>query len=326
MKKVVFFTDLNKIKEAYEFFNIDSFKNEKFPLKIHMGEVKNKYFPKPKIIKPFIDELLNIESKPFFYDTTVAYPGLRHYKKGYQKVAKIHGYHKFGLDIVIDDKGKIIKINNYDFEVGETLVKFDNIFAYSHVKGHIAVGFGGAIKNFGMGGVTKETKIFMHNASKPEIQKDKCTYCGVCAEVCPFNAITVKNNNWEISNRKCFGCGVCVDNCSSGGLLNQTENLQYLLACSALACVKDKNVLYVNDVNRISRGCDCDPCSGPIICPDIGFLVSDDPVAIDKASFDLVQDIKPDIFSKENNVDPIKQINYGEDIGLGTTNFQLIEL
>jgi len=177
-----------------------------------------------------------------------------------------------------------------------------------------------------MGGVTKETKSKMHEGGKPSFQKDKCTFCGVCAEACPFNAIKVKNSSWNVSNRKCFGCSVCIDNCSINALSNVDFNFQHALACSAYACLKDKNVIYLNDVNRIARSCDCDPFAGPQICPDVGFLVSDDIVAIDMASLDLINKVKEDVFIKENKIDPVKQIKYAEKIGLGTTDYQLIEI
>jgi uncharacterized Fe-S center protein len=79
-------------------------------------------------------------------------------------------------------------------------------------------------------------------------------------------------------------------------------------------------------VNRIARNCDCDPFSGPIVCPDIGYLVSDDPVAVDKASLDLINDVKKDVFLKKNHIDPYKQIRFGEEIGLGSSSYQLIKI
>jgi len=326
MKKVVFFTDENKIGEALDNFDIKSFSDKTFPLKLHMGEIKNKYFIRSTFAKKVVDELKTRKCNPFLYDTTVAYPGLRHTKAGYKQVAKLHGFTKIGCDVKIDDTGKNVKIENRSYEVGDQIYNSTHLFALSHVKGHVATGMGGAIKNFGMGGVTKETKRKMHHASRPEYKKDKCTYCGVCAEVCPFDALTVKENKWKLNKRKCFGCGVCVENCSQGGIINQDKDLQYLLACATLACVKDKNVIYLNELRRIAKGCDCDPFAGKPICPDIGILVSDDPVAIDKASLDLINDIKPDIFEKENKVDPYKQIEYGEEINLGSKKYQLIEI
>ena len=326
--KVVFFKDFNKFEESLSYFDIKDFSEKKVPVKLHMGEIKNKYFLKSDFVKQVITVLKEHKITPFLFDTTVAYPGLRHYKKGYHKVAKIHGFteKKIGCNVVIDDSGKKININDYDYEVADTLADSTHIFALSHLKGHIACGMGGAIKNFGMGGVTKETKIGIHHDSRPVFQKDKCTYCGKCAEVCPFKAIEVSENSWNQKMRKCFGCGVCVDTCTTGALVNKKADFQYMLACACQACVQDKKVIYLNEVKRISKGCDCDPFSGPIICPDIGYFVSDDPVSVDKASLDQIHKIKPGLFKKINHVDPLKQIIYGEKIGLGNSKYELVEL
>ena len=328
LKKVIFFTDIKKLDKALDNFNIKDFKDKKVPVKLHMGEIKNKYFPKPDFIKSVIDELKNKKTKPYLFDTTVAYPGLRHYVSGYHKVARLHGFSmkKIGCDTIIDDSGVNIKVENREFEVAWHLACSSHIFAVSHVKAHVATGFGGAVKNFGMGGVTKETKLKMHHGSRPIFNKDSCTFCGVCAEVCPFDAIKTNNDKWKISNRKCFGCGVCVDNCPSKSLKYQDADLQFVLACAAMACVKGKHVLYLNELKRISSSCDCDPFAGPPIAPDIGYILSDDIIAVDKASLDLIHDVKPDIFEKKTHINPLKQIKYGEDIGLGTTSYQLIEI
>lgn len=328
MKKVIFFSDLNKLHDAVENFNIQSFADKEVLIKLHMGEVKNKFFSKPDFIKHVVEELKKINAKPYLFDTTVAYPGLRSFKSGYEKVAKMHGFtpRKVGCGVVIDDKGISIKIENRDYEVADCLFESTHIFAISHVKGHIATGMGGAIKNLGMGGVTKKSKKNMHAGSKPRYTKDKCTYCGACAEVCPFTAIKVKDNSWNLKGVSCFGCGVCVDSCEDNALSYKEADFQYVLACAAKACIQDKNVIYLNELKRIARSCDCDPFAGPVVCPDIGYLVSDDPVAIDKASLDLINDVKKDIFEKENKVSPLKQIKFGEEIGLGSASYQLIDL
>ncbi len=328
MKKVVFFTDIKKLHDALINFNIKSFSERTVPVKLHMGEKKNKYFPKPDFVKHVVDELKKVNANPYLYDTTVAYTGLRHSKHDYEKLAKIHGFipRNVGCNVIIDDTGVPVTVENRDYEVADHIYNSTHIFALSHVKGHVATGMGGAIKNFGMGGVTKETKQKMHHGSRPIRKKDNCIYCGVCAEVCPFNSIKVKDNSWDQNMQKCFGCGVCVDACKEKALSYKDADFQYVLACAAKACVQNKNVIYLNELKRIARSCDCDPFAGPIICPDIGYLVSDDPVAIDKASLDLIHDVKKNIFEKENHVNPLKQIKYGEEIGLGSTSYQLIEL
>jgi len=328
MNKVVFFTDITKIDDALENFKIDNFSGKTVPIKLHMGEIRNKYFLKPDLAKAVVDSLKKVNAEPYLYDTTVAYPGLRSTKKGYEKVAKIHGFteKKVGCGVVIDDTGKKVTVEGRDYEVGKHIVESSHIFGLTHVKGHIQSGMGGAIKNFGMGCVTKETKRAIHHGSKPVFTKDKCTYCGICAEVCPFSAINVKESSWKICNRKCFGCGVCVDACETDAIINTDANFQYLLSCSAKACVQNKNVIYFNELKRIAKSCDCDPTLNKIICPDIGYIISDDIVAIDKASIDLINNVKSDIFEKENKVSPLKQINFGEEIGLGSSDYQLIEI
>ena len=328
MKKVVYFSDLGKLPRALDDFNIQSFAEKKVPVKLHMGEIRNRYYPKPDFIKIVVDELKKINADPYLFDTTVAYPGLRRYVSGYQQVAKIHGFtmKKVGCDVVIDDSGVSKTVEGREYEVAWHLVNSTHIFAVSHVKGHVATGMGGAIKNFGMGGVTKENKRKMHVGSKPLYQKDACTYCGVCAEVCPFDALLVEEKTWKQNKLSCFGCGVCVDACETNALSYKDADFQYVLVCAAKACVENKNVIYLNELKRIARSCDCDPFAGPIICPVIGYLVSDDIVAVDKASLDLIHDVKENVFEKENKISPYKQIKYGEKIGLGTASYQLIEL
>ena len=328
MKKVVFFKEIDKLYNSLKYFDILDFKNKKYPVKLHMGERGNRYFPKPDFVKNVIAVLKNLPSDPFLFDTTVAYPGLRHRKKGYYKLAKIHGFIKkeVGCDVVIDDTGIPIKIDDRSYEVANNIVNSSNIFAISHVKGHVATGMGGAIKNFGMGGVTKETKIRMHHGSRPVYNGEYCTFCGRCSEVCPFNSIEVGDNFWKQDMSSCFGCGVCVDSCTNKAIDYKDADFNYVLACAAKACVSGKNVIYLNDVNRISKSCDCDPGAGPIICSDIGYLVSDDPVAIDKASIDIIHKVKPDIFEKVNYIDPLKQVYFAEDIHLGTSSYELINI
>jgi uncharacterized protein len=328
MTKVAFFTDSTLLSQALEYFDLKNFTGKKVPVKLHMGETGNKYFLKPDLASQVVHELQKEHAEPFLFDTTVAYHGARHSTTGYQKLAATHGFTQemVGCDVVIDDTGIPTIVEGRSFEVATHLKAASYIFALSHVKGHIQSGMGGAIKNFGMGGVTKETKIKIHQGSKPVYQKDACTLCGVCAEVCPFDAITIKNDSWKYNERVCFGCGVCVDVCKNKALRNKDANMQFLLACSAKACVQGKQVLYLNELKRIAKGCDCDPNAGPVICPDIGYLVSDDPVAIDKASLDLIHQVKKDVFIKENKVNPMKQILFGEDIGLGNSVYELIEL
>ncbi|MBU0496416.1 MAG: DUF362 domain-containing protein [Candidatus Thermoplasmatota archaeon] len=328
MNTIIYFTNIQQLPQAISYFNIADFSQKQVPIKIHMGEHGNKYFPHPHDVHEAIKLLKHMNAQPYLYDTTVAYNAKRHTIEGYQKLANDHGFGEqdIGCPTIIDDSGKDVIIENRPYTVAQHLHQATHIFAWSHVKGHVATGMGGAIKNFGMGGVTKETKLRIHHSSRPVFNPDACTHCGICAEVCPFNALKITHNTWEKKKGACFGCGVCVNNCTQQALTFEDADLNYLLACAALACVKDKNVIYLNDINRIARSCDCDPNAGPTIAPDIGYLLGTDPVAIDHASLKLIHDIKPKIFDHENHIDPYKQIRYGEKIGLGSTVYQLIDV
>ena len=322
--RVIFLESLDKFREVLKEFDIDDFYDRDVLLKLHMGEMGNRYYPRPSDVKKVVDVLKSFRVDPFLFDTTVAYNSLRHTKKGYERVAALHGFTKIAR-VVIDDKGIPVEVAHRVYEVAEHLYNATHIISYTHVKGHINVGMGGAIKNFGMGGVTKETKKRIHVNSRPVFHEDRCTRCRVCEVVCPFNAITVKNGIWLHNLEKCFGCGLCVENCIYSALTYQDLDLQFSIACAAKACLQDKKAIYINELRRISRSCDCDPSAGPIICPDICFLVSDDPVAVDQASLDLIYKLKPDVFKKINHVDPIKQIRFGEEIGLGSSSYKLEE-
>lgn len=325
---VVHFTSPFQLQEAIAYFDLSPFTKKEVLLKLHMGEIKNKFFVRPDFVKSIISQLQQVPCQPFLYDTTVLYNSQRKTIEGYRKVAQIHGFSEqaIGAPLTIDDSGVDVEIQGYTFAVGKTMHDHDHIVCLSHVKGHIATGMGGAIKNLGMGGVTKETKKMMHYGSRPTYADDACSYCGICSEVCPFDAITVDHENWAIDTKKCFGCGVCVENCTEDALQYTKENLQYLLACASKACVQGKHVLYINDVNRIADSCDCDSYAKKVICPDRGYLMATDPVAIDHASLRLIDEKKRDVFQQTHHVNPYKQIEFGEKIGLGSSSYDLIRL
>jgi len=327
MTDVFYFTDEQQISQALTRVDISDFQNRSTLVKLHMGEPRNQYHIRPSFTQLVIAELFQLNASPFLYDTTVVYESPRKYVDGYENVAMQHGFtqENIGCPVVIDEQGVSHILDGFSFEVGLRLQKATHIIALSHVKGHVATGMGGTIKNFGMGGVTRKSKKMMHQSAKPLYSEDACTYCGVCKEVCPFHAIKIRDDAWTITN-SCFGCGVCVDNCPQEALKLRTADLSYLLALATLACIKGKKVVYINDVNRIARSCDCDPHAGPILCPDIGYLVSADPVAIDTAALDLINEQKPDVFLRENHVDPTKQLSYAEKLGIGSQKYTLVHL
>ena len=327
LSKVIFFDKEEKLHESFRYFNCLDFKNKKIPIKLHMGEIKNKYNVSPAFVRHVVDELKNLGAKPFLFDTTVLYLSIRRFKIGYKFIAAINGYLKIGCNVVIGDKGKKIYANNRFFEVAEELCQSTHIIVISHVTGHNLTGFAGAIKNLGMGGVTKKEKKRIHAGGQLIHSNEKCSNCGVCVKICSFNAIKIEKDNWSLNEHKCIGCGSCVKTCPEEALTIKYLDLQKGLSQSTKAVVTEKIVIYINVLKNITPLCDCGPSLKPPICEDIGYLISNDPVAIDKASIDMVnKKTKSNIFQIINKVDPMDQIRYGEEIKLGSSSYKLIEL
>lgn len=317
MAEVYLFTEAEKLPSALDLLGIKDFKRARVLIKLHMGEPGNKYYISPSVVKLTVERLKDIGADPFLFDTTVAYPGPRSTRDGYERVAYKHGFgkDKMGCEVVIGEEGVEVVECAHSFEVAKEIYESTHLVVISHVKGHIGAGFGGAIKNLGMGGVTKGTKRMIHRMSTPRLSAEKCDFCGSCAEVCPSHAITV-DLDWRYDSIACEGCGKCVFACPSGALSYVTMDFQKGLALAAKACIRGKRVLYINALVNITRSCDCDPHPDPIICPDIGYLASNELAVIDKASLGLINEVKPGVFEEINRIDPLRQVRYAQEIGL----------
>ena len=316
MAEVYFFTEMEKLPSALDLLGIEDFKGARVPVKLHMGEPGNRYYISPSLVKLTVGRLKDAGVEPFLFDTTVAYSGPRSTKDGYERVAYRHGFgeDKMGCEVVIGEKGVKVVEGGHSFEVAKEIYESTHLVVMSHVKGHIQAGFGGAIKNLGMGGVTKGTKHMIHDMSTPRFLEEKCDLCGSCAEVCPFHAITV-DSEWRYDSVACGGCGKCVSVCPNEALSYEVMDFQQGLALAAKACIWGKRALYINALVNITRSCDCDPDPGPVICPDIGYLASNEMAAIDKASLDLIDEVKSGVFGEVNKIDPARQVKYAQEIG-----------
>ncbi len=314
----VYFTrEMSQLPELMRRCGVDAFGRARVPVKLHMGEPGNPYIIRPELAATVVGALLDAGAMPFLFDTTVAYPGERSYKKGYERVARKHGFTResVGCDVVIGDSGSRVVDSDVALDVATEMYEASCMVVLSHVKGHIQAGFGGAIKNLGMGGVTRESKKRIHHMSVPVHDEQLCTLCGLCAAACPAEAISI-DEAWHIDRAQCEGCGKCVLACPTGTLTWEVMSLAQGLAIGAHACVSGKKVIYVNSLHNIAEGCDCDPCPGRIICPDIGYLVGTDAAAIDAASLDLIDAREPDVFKRCTGVDPRAQVSYAVDLGM----------
>jgi len=305
----------------------------KTAVKLHMGEYGNLNYLRPVWAELIVDVLKTKKAKPFLVDSPSLYPGPRDSVKGYLEITRKHGYTKEGVgaEIVVSDTPFTVKRerNLKGIEVVKEIAEAEAMIVLSHFKGHNDSGFGGAIKNLGMGAVTKKTKAEMHGF-KPWVDLEKCIGCGICANVCKVQkAIKIESKKAVINSANCFGCGACIDACPQRAICSKASVRELLpeAAEAVLSTFKKSKVWYVNVLFDITLLCDCWSISSEKVCPDIGVLFSDDIVAIDKASLDLVNEkIGKDfsLYFHKLNIKPLFQ--KAEDLNLGKMNYQLVKV
>lgn len=320
-------------------------KDDFVALKIHFGERGNKAFVKPERSKPIVKKVKAAGGKPFWIDSNTLYKGSRSDTLLHLQTAFDHGYTigKTGAHVLIADglEGKTrqkIKVNYKHFKeiyVGPTILEADAIIAVTHFKGHEVTGFGGTIKNIGMGLGSRAGKQQMHADIKPQVNKEACTACGKCIEWCPEEAIRWgTDGKAEIDLGKCIGCAQCVATCRFDAIsiswAGSPDSVQEKIAeyCSGiLENFKNKSA-FISFITDVSPNCDCYDFNDPPIVPDIGILASLDPVAIDQASVDMVnKSAGKDKFREIwPSVDWEVQLRHAEKIGLGSRKYEIVPI
>ncbi len=318
--------------------------NEFTAIKIHFGEKKNIGHIKPNWIKPLINEIKKGGTKPFLTDTNTLYKGQRNNAIDHLMQAYEHGFsiENLGIPIIIADgllsknysEVNIDGIHFKSVKIANDILFSDSLIVLSHLTGHILSGFGAAIKNLAMGAAPRSGKQLQHADIKPEVISEKCKACSLCIKWCPKDAIKIYDGAASIDLNLCYGCAECIATCRHDAIkynLRGSSNLlQEKMAEYTLGAVKDKKnkVCYINFLTHITKECDCIEKAQDKICDDIGLLASYDPVAIDQASIDLLNEkIGEDVFSNlwpKNNYNI--QIEHAEKLGLGTRKYQLIEI
>lgn len=328
MTSVTFIKDnyQENLDKALDKFDFEKFKGKKVLLKIHVGDAGNSRYVDPKFVKVVIDKLKKIDAEPFLYDTLVLYPGPRTITVTHKLIAKRHGFTDLGCPFVVGDKGKELDSEGLKFEIPKEVLDTDYMIVISHGKGHGGAGFGGAIKNVGMGCVSKKSKRKVHSEiSVPVADPEKCILCGSCEGVCEQKAIKV-SDKWKVTPGLCVGCGECFKACPQKAIDYKEESLNHMLAyASKIAMAHMKKILYINVLLKISKNCDCARDS-PIISDDVGILVSDGMLAIDKASIDLIEEKMGKSFEDIHQIDPMDQINTGEKIQIGSSEYSISEI
>jgi len=301
-------------------------KGKKVAVKVHMGEYGNIYHIRPAVLGRVVEIIKDMGGKPFVFDTLAKYRGSRDTVKKYQETARKNGFtqESIGCPIMILDKMKTFRSKNFELEMPEYAMDSDVLVVVSHGKGHAhCAGFGGAIKNIGMGMISPKSKGEMHRAGGPKLV-GKCSICKACEEECLFGHMTVKKE--AVISDSCIGCGRCIKACPNNALAYLKASLGTLLT-EPLQVVSKQigDIFYVTALVNITSRCDCAADSGPPQMKDIGFLVSEDPVAIDKAAIDLIKKEKPDFF-EEMGLEPMDQIKAAEKYKLGSSKYELEEI
>ena len=231
-------------------------------------------------------------------------------------------------------------------KIGSAIADADIFISMNHFKGHECTGFGGALKNIGMGCGSRAGKMAMHSIGKPKISEEKCRGCRTCTRWCAQNAISMNaENKAVIDHEKCVGCGRCIATCNFDAIYNKYDAdsniLNRRMAEYALAVVQGRPHFHVSVVNQVSPNCDCHGENDAAIVPDIGIFASFDPVALDRACIDAVNAAPvignsalgqchhhhDDHFTCVHpTTDWRSQIAHAEKIGLGSGEYELITL
>ena len=229
-------------------------------------------------------------------------------------------------------------------KIGRAVMDADVFITLSHFKGHECTGFGGALKNIGMGCGSRAGKMEMHSSGKPHVDQDLCIGCRKCAQICAHGAPEFKDNKATINHDKCVGCGRCLGVCPKDAVCPASDEsndiLNYKIAEYTKAVIDGRPSFHINLVIDVSPFCDCHAENDAAIVPDVGFFASFDPVALDVACADAVN-AQPAISNSllgeaEQDDDHFHAVSpttnwkscveHAEKIGIGTMEYELIEV
>ncbi len=316
-------------------------KGDYVAIKMHFGERGGNGYIEPKYVRPVIKMIRARKAVPFLTDTNTIYHGPRNNAVGHLTVAAEHGFTQTKLQtpIVIGDglKGdeyRSVPVDGKHFsevKIAAGIRQADFLMVLSHFKGHLMAGFGGALKNLGMGCGARVGKFEMHSSVAPTYDQKACAVCGACVGVCAQGAISMRSDGIDLDRERCVGCGECVVACPYGALKitwnEGAAGVQERFVEYAAGAVAGKRVFYVNFVNHITPNCDCMGMKEKPLTGDVGILASADPLAIDQASLDLVVESAGDVFRAAHpDVDNSVQLAHAEFMKLGSRSYELVKL
>ncbi len=372
-KSNVYFTDFrtkigvsqcDKLKKLCRAAGMGSINFEKkyVAIKMHFGELGNCAYLRPNYVKAVADLVKELGGMPFLTDCNTLYPGFRSNALDHLMNAEVNGFNSVttGCYVLIGDglKGTDdveIPVPNGEYcktaLIGRVISDADILISLSHFKGHESTGFGGALKNIGMGGGSRAGKMHQHKSGKPEVIKNKCKGCQQCAKECGSDAIFYGDDHKAfIDPELCKGCGRCIGACAFHAIINKNESANEILGCKIAeythAICNSKPCFHISLIMDVSPNCDCHSENDAPILPNIGMLASFDPVALDQACVDLCQKADPvcnsqlgdnlskpewhhhhDHFMDSNpNVRWKETLIHGEKIGRGSREYELVTI
>jgi len=368
MKSPVYFSDLRathnqnlmtKVRGLLDAVGLaDKFKKDALvAVKLHFGEAGNTAYIRPNFIREICDRIKELEGRPFLTDANTLYVGSRSDSVDHLTTAIQNGfdYAVVGVPLIIADGLRggnevAVTVDLKRFKrvyLGSEIVRADAIVSAAHFKGHELSGFGGTIKNLGMGCASRKGKLAQHSTVSPKVKRKKCEGCGECVEYCAQKAISLVDEKAKIDRKKCVGCGECIIVCPNQAIQIQwNQQIPVFLEnmveyTKGVLKGKEGSACFINFITQVSPACDCYSHNDLPIVADIGMVASNDPVAIDQASADLVnqaQGRKDSCLTKHfkpgedkfralyPEVDWEVQLEYAEKIGLGTRAYDLIKI
>lgn len=316
-----------EIEGILDKINFDKF-GQKVAIKIHFGESGCDTFIHPELVRKVYQKIENLGKEVTLVECNVLYKGSRTNRTDHLETAKRHGFSDMRIDILDGELGdEFVEIE--DCKIGKGILKYDSLIVLSHFKGHAGTGFGGAIKNIGMGFGSRSGKLDMHSSVQPMVS-DNCIGCGKCAEHCDVNAIAMVEGRAVLDEKKCIGCAMCIAVCPTGVMEipwsgRTAEEVQKRIAEYTKAVLsKFPNSIFINVLKDITALCDCMDIKQEAIMEDVGIVSSNDIVAVEKASLDLVNEKSKGKFDKINKIDKENQLIEAENLGLGSREHKII--
>ncbi|MBU1125028.1 MAG: DUF362 domain-containing protein [Candidatus Omnitrophica bacterium] len=319
------------------------YKNEEIvPVKITIGDVDCVYQVSPELVKTVVETIRAQQAKPFLFDTSVLYHGMRQNAVGHTALAqrKGYGYEKIGAPFIVADgvlgndgkefyleAGHIKKVRVPSF-VG----MLESLVVLSHATGHIVSGYAGAIKNVAMGMSCRATKQVQHSSLKPNVITEKCTSCGCCIKICPVQAISLKEKKAFIDQSRCIGCGECLCACTFNAVsINWEEDpvifCKRMVEVAHFVSRQFKKVFCITFAFDITKECDCmSHKNEKMAAQNIGILASSDMVSLDKATVDLALRHKVSDFFPDTKKVYTSMLEYAGHKGLGNLEYRLVEV